>query len=78
MKYDKRLSSNDDKVVSGMTAVQCADACGKETSFPCRSFDHDRTGNNCYLSSADSDDAAVSEVKGFDFYQISELLIVAN
>ena len=55
-----------------MTAVQCANACEKETSFPCRSFDHDRTGNNCYLSSADSDDVVVSEVKGFDFYQISE------
>ena len=75
MKYDKRLSSNDDKVLSGMTAVQCADACERESSFPCRSFDYNRTAKTCYLSSADSEDAVVSEVKGFDFYQLSKLLI---
>ena len=74
MKRDMRLSSNDDKVLSGMTANQCADACEKETLFPCRSFDHDRNGSKCYLSSADSEDAVVSTVKGFDFYQMSKLL----
>ena len=71
-KRDMRLSNNDDKVLSGMTADQCADSCEKEASFPCRSFDYDKSGKTCYLSSANSEDAAVSPVKDFDFYQMSK------
>lgn len=67
-----RLSNNDDKVLSGNTVEQCADACEKETSFPCRSFDYDKDGSTCYLSRATSDDAQLTPAKGFDFYQLSE------
>lgn len=68
------MANNDDKVLSGKTAEQCADACEKEISFPCRSFDYDRNGTTCYLSRAASVDAGLTPVKGFDYYQMSELL----
>ena len=76
-KRDMRLSNNDDKVLTGKTAEQCAEACEQEASFPCRSFDFARNNGNCYLSSAGSEDAAVSAVSGFDFYQTSKLLSVS-
>lgn len=73
-KRDARLANNDDKVLSGKTAEQCADACEKENSFPCRSFDYDRNGTTCYLSREASGDVGLTPVKGFDYYQMSELL----
>ena len=73
-KRDTRLPNNDDKVLSGQTAEQCADACEKETSFPCRSFDYDKNGSTCYLSRATSGDIDLTSVKGFDYYEMSELL----
>lgn len=73
-KRDSRLANNDDKVLSGKTAEQCADACEKENSFPCRSFDYDRNGTTCYLSKVASGEAGLTSVNGFDYYEMSELL----
>lgn len=69
-----RLPNNDDKVLSGQSAEQCADACEKESSFPCRSYDYDRNAGKCYLSRAASGDVDLTAVKGFDYYEMSELL----
>lgn len=66
-----RLSNNDDKVLTGKTAEQCAIACEQEVLFPCRSFDYDRANSKCYLSRADLEDSVVSQENGFDFYQMS-------
>lgn len=69
-----RLSNNDDKVLTGKTAEQCAIACEQELLFPCRSFDYDRANSKCYLSTADLEDSVVSQKNGFDFYQMSMFL----
>lgn len=78
MKRDMRLSNNDDKVLLGKTAEECASACEQEASFPCRSFDYDRNNSKCYLSSAGAEDAALSAVNGFDFYQTSTFLFSSS
>ena len=67
-----RLENNDDKVLSGKTVEECADACEKESSFPCRSFDYDKAGSTCHLSRASSEDVSLMPVKGFDYYQTSK------
>lgn len=70
-----RLPNNDDKVVPGQTAEQCADACEKESSFPCRSYDYDKSGSTCYLSRAASGDTELTAAKGFDYYEMSKLFL---
>lgn len=67
-----RLSHNVDKVLGGKSVEECADACVKESLFPCRSFDYDKTGSTCHLSRASSDNASLIPGKGFDHYQTSE------
>ena len=65
---DAAISGYNNEYLTGVTPNECAAQCAARTAFTCRSFDHNPSTNECWMSEENDQTQSVTSTTTYHLY----------